>query len=229
MPSVVELTTDDAIRKLAAPATIKNGHTIAASGDVAFGVFQADHLEARIAAPHMDTRHATLSVEGNELVWRCTCTRSTRFCKHLVAMALAAQKEGRGDIYKAAGILIHDRKLLHERSVGKPAFIAPGGRIEKGESASQALIRELHEECNISVDESDLVLFGTFSAEAANHPGQQVHMQVFTVKKWGGEISPGAEVEELRWLNSKTAADYNVGSICVHEIIPQLKQANLID
>jgi hypothetical protein len=39
------------------------------------------------------------------------------------------------DIYKAAGIIIHERKLLFTRAQDMEFFIDPGGKIEKGETA----------------------------------------------------------------------------------------------
>ena len=68
------------------------------------------------------------------------------------------------DIHKAAGILIRDRKLLVERSKGKEFFIAPGGSIEDGETAEEAVIRELMEEFQVTVVPEDLSVFGTFRA-----------------------------------------------------------------
>ncbi len=47
------------------------------------------------------------------------------------------------DIYKSAGILIKDRRLLVEKSFGKNFYIAPGGSIEPGETEEKALVREL--------------------------------------------------------------------------------------
>ncbi len=133
------------------------------------------------------------------------------------------------DIHKAAGIIIKDRKLLVERSSGKDFFIAPGGKLEQGETAAQALVRELKEEFSIDVIESDLEQFGTFSAAAANSPDRQVHMEVFIVKKWSGEITPDNEVEEIRWLTSDVPADIHVGSIFEHEVLPRLRDQNLVD
>jgi len=228
--TVVDLTRDDAVRELATPANIRLGHEIAMSGVIVFGAFRPERIEALVSELGHQNRHTTMSVANGVLQWTCTCTGNSKlFCKHLVVTALAAQKEGRGDIIKAAGIIIRDRKLLHERSVGKPAFIAPGGRLEAGETATQALIRELKEECSISVSETDLEPFGTFVAEAANHPGQKVIMDVFMVKQWHGEIHSGAEVEELRWLGSSPPKDVVIGSISLHEIIPRLKEQGLID
>ncbi len=60
------------------------------------------------------------------------------------------------DIFKAAGIIIRDRKLLVERSEGKEMFIAPGGTVEDGETDKQTCVRELKEEFDIDVTEDDL-------------------------------------------------------------------------
>jgi 8-oxo-dGTP diphosphatase len=133
------------------------------------------------------------------------------------------------DIYKASGIIIKDRKVLVEKSVGKAYFIHPGGKIEAGESVKQALVRELKEEFSIDVREEDLELFDTNSAPAANSPEVDVHMEVFMVKRWQGEITPASEVEEIRWLSSNVPTNIKVGSIMQHETLPKLKARNLID
>lgn len=134
-----------------------------------------------------------------------------------------------GDIYKAAGIIIKNRKVLVERSVGKDFFIHPGGKIEPGETPKQALVRELKEEFTIDVDEKDLEEFHHASAPAANSPEVNVHMDVFMVKSWRGTITPASEVEEMRWITSDETHDINVGSIMEHETMPRLKASDLID
>jgi mutator protein MutT len=133
------------------------------------------------------------------------------------------------DIHKASGIIIVDRKVLVERSVGKEYFIHPGGKIEPGETPKQAVIRELKEEFQIDVHEEDLEEFDHNSAPAANSPEVNVHMDVFLVKKWQGEIKPDNEVEEVHWLTSDVPKDIKLGSIMEHETIPKLKAHNLID
>jgi mutator protein MutT len=135
----------------------------------------------------------------------------------------------KNDILKASGIIIKDRKLLVEKSVGKEFFIHLGGKIEPGETAKQALVRELKEEVSIDVSQDDLELFDQNSAPAANSPEVNVHMDVFLVKRWSGEIIPDNEVEELRWITSDVPKDIKLGSIMEHETIPKLKAAGLID
>lgn len=133
------------------------------------------------------------------------------------------------DIHKAAGIIIQDRKLLVERSKGKEHFKAPGGKIEPGENAKQALIRELSEEFQIQVNENDLEDFGVFCHPAAGQEEKSLCMNIFVVKKWEGEITPDHEVEQILWLTSQFPAGIKVGSIFEHEVIPRLKAKNLID
>lgn len=134
------------------------------------------------------------------------------------------------DIHKAAGIIIKDRRLLVERSKGKDVFVAPGGKLEPGETSTQAVIRELKEEFQLDIAENDLEEFGTFYAEAAgsHNAGRKLRMDVFRVKN-AGEIVPDSEVEEVRWISSKIPADIEVGSIFAHEVLPRLKEQGLVD
>jgi 8-oxo-dGTP diphosphatase len=133
------------------------------------------------------------------------------------------------DIYKASGIIIRDRKVLVEKSFGKEYFIHPGGKLEAGETAKQALVRELNEELQISVNEKDLIPFDRNIAPAANSPEDTVHMEVFIVSKWEGTLKPAREVEEIRWLTSNIPADLKVGSIMKTQTIPKLVAKELID
>ena len=132
-------------------------------------------------------------------------------------------------IYKAGGILIKDRKLLVERSQEKEFFIAPGGSIENGETARQALARELFEEFSIITKEDDFEKFGTFSAMAVGRDNEEIVMDVFIVKSWQGEPVPSSEVEEILWISSNIPDGVKVGSIFEHEVLPRLKKADLID
>lgn len=228
MRAVIDLTQDDEVRALAARDVIRAGHELLKNGEAAFGAFRPELVEAKITDENDKVYVTRLESVDDTLVWNCSCT-SAEFCEHLVATALDAQREGRGDIYKAAGIIIKDRRMLVERSVGKPAFIAPGGRLTEGETAKQALVRELAEEFGITVKETDLKPFGTFSASAANHPNQQVHMEVYFVEIWKGDITPGNEVEEILWLSSELPKGVVIGSIFGHDVLPQLKEQGLID
>jgi hypothetical protein len=102
----------------------------------------------------------------------------------------------------AAAIIIRDRKLLGVREVNKTHFLAPGGQIEPGE---------------------------TFTSDALNHPGHQVHMEAFLVKNLHEEPKPSNEIAEICWLRSTSSPRIRVGHIFRLQIIPTLKTKNLID
>ena len=136
------------------------------------------------------------------------------------------------DIHKAAGIIIVERKILVTREKGESIFVSPGGTVKNGESPKETVIRELKEEVGISVRSLNLKEFGVYYAEASNDIGKFLKMEVFNVVSWEGEPAPSAGeeiIEEILWLDSKIPSGIKVGSIFAHEVIPRLKEYNLID
>lgn len=229
-PVIVDLVKDHNVRELAHRSDILAGHEIWAIGQVQFDLSDQGRVEAKVIAPRTVTRSTLLALEDGVLSWDCTCNSNPKvYCKHLVATSLEMQRQGHNNIYKSAGIIIQNRKMLVARPFGKTAFVAPGGRIAEDEMPIQTLKRELAEEFGLQVDEQDLTPFGTFSAEAANHPGQQVHMEVFMVRDWQGDIQPCNEIDELIWLTTATPHDVEIGSIFGQEVLPQLKALDLVD
>lgn len=134
-----------------------------------------------------------------------------------------------GDIYKSAGIVVKERKILVEKSFGKDFYFSPGGKLEKNETNKEALIRELFEEFRIKVRESDLEFFEHYDSPATGQEDRMLHMDVFIVIKYKGEVTEGDGVESILWVNSKTHSDVPIGSIIVKQIIPKLKELDIID
>ena len=88
--------------------------------------------------------------------------------------------------------------LLGQRPAGKPWagwWEFPGGKIEAGESAENALKRELHEELGIAVTQLYPWLTRTF-----DYPEKTVKLHFFRVTRWQGEPH-GAEGQTLSWQN----------------------------
>ena len=132
------------------------------------------------------------------------------------------------DIHKAGGVLIKDRQLLVTRAKGKDIFVAPGGKLEPGETAIEAIVREMMEEVQVKVNPDTLTVLGTFQALAAGNESKTVEMEVLMIQDWTGEPTPSSEIEAIMWINSTTTG-VPLGSIFEHDVLPLLKQKGLID
>jgi 8-oxo-dGTP diphosphatase len=74
----------------------------------------------------------------------------------------------------------------------------PGGKIEPGETAEAALVRELDEELGINVSESDLVPLSFASAPLADH---QLMLLLYVCRQWRGTAQP-LDAETISWVVS---------------------------
>jgi 8-oxo-dGTP pyrophosphatase MutT (NUDIX family) len=59
--------------------------------------------------------------------------------------------------YRAACIILHDNKVLLQRTANDKLWFIPGGRVELGETAEEALEREMKEEYSVSILNKKLV------------------------------------------------------------------------
>ncbi|MEN5152024.1 NUDIX hydrolase [Pseudomonas orientalis] len=101
----------------------------------------------------------------------------------------------------AAAVLIDkEGQTLLVRKRGTLAFMQPGGKIDPGEQAVEALARELHEELNLHIDPAQALYLGQFSAPAANEPGFTVQAELFQLHI-DMAVTPAAEIEEIRWID----------------------------
>ncbi len=89
------------------------------------------------------------------------------------------------------------RVLLAERPAGKAdagLWEFPGGKVEAGETAAQALARELHEELGIHIDHA-VRLMSVHQPRATD----SLELQAWRVIGYRGEVRP-REQQQLRWL-----------------------------
>jgi len=105
----------------------------------------------------------------------------------------------------AVGILRRPdgRVLLAERPAGKPwagYWEFPGGKIEPGEPARMALVRELHEELGIEVERADPWITMEYA-----YPEKRVRLHFFRVPAWHG-IPHGREAQRLSWEEPQSVA-----------------------
>lgn len=132
-----------------------------------------------------------------------------------------------GVIRTAALAYVRDRRLLQARSADKRAFYMAGGKIDPGESALDALHREVREELGTEVVAAQQL--GVFEAEAFGHPpGTQLHMTAF-LGELAADPRPTSEIAEIRYFTLDEYAampDVAPGSMLIFE---HLQALNLID
>lgn len=84
------------------------------------------------------------------------------------------------------------------------------------------------EEVQIEINIDTLEHLGTFEAEAIGQKDVHLVMDVYMINDSRDDPIPSSEIEEIKWINTQTK-DISLGSIFEHEIMPILKQRDLID
>ncbi|MGA9871281.1 MAG: NUDIX domain-containing protein [Rhodococcus sp. (in: high G+C Gram-positive bacteria)] len=117
--------------------------------------------------------------------------------------------------------------MIQARSVGKSAFYMAGGKIDPGETAEEALRREIREE--LDVDLVNIELLGVFESEAWGHPpGTALEITCFRASPTS-EPAPASEIAEIRYFTRDEYAampDVAPGSLMVFD---RMRELDLID
>lgn len=102
-------------------------------------------------------------------------------------------------VIRIAAALIVDGagRTLLVRKRGTAAYMQAGGKLGIGETALEALRREIREELGCELGEGTRPL-GRFRAPAANEAGHEVEAELFAVEL-AGEMRHAAEIEDAIW------------------------------
>lgn len=120
----------------------------------------------------------------------------------------------------AAGIITDPAgRTLLVRKVGSSAFMQAGGKIEQGESALDALSRELREEIGLELDLDATEYLGSFRAVAANEPDTVIRAEVFAVVT-SAPLQAAGEIEELLWIYNAETAGVELAPLTRDTILP---------
>jgi len=127
-------------------------------------------------------------------------------------------------LHVATACFVRDHNaLLVVRKKGTQAWMLPGGKLDPGETAQAALIRELNEELQISVAADQLSALGQFEAAAANEAETRVHACVFTIDvRHAQNLQMAAEIEAVQWLRIDGCIPPDVAPLLRAHIIPAL-------
>ncbi len=125
------------------------------------------------------------------------------------------------DIRVSAAVILDDEgRVLVVRKKGTTRFMQPGGKPEPGEGPAQTLVRELHEELGVLLDEGDLEPLGTFISEAANEPGHRVVADAFAASLDPGSVTVQAELAELRWITREDVPGLPLAPLSTEHLLP---------
>ena len=132
------------------------------------------------------------------------------------------------DIHIAAAAIVRpDGKFLLVRKRGTDRFMQAGGKLDAGETAENALRRELMEELALDVSGYEVRYLGQLRAPAANEAGMSVLAEQFVVK-FEGELSPMAEIEEAIWVSLDEAIALPLAPLLTQQVLPLLKAEGIL-
>jgi 8-oxo-dGTP pyrophosphatase MutT (NUDIX family) len=123
----------------------------------------------------------------------------------------------------AAAVIVDDKgRTLLVRKRGTRAFMQAGGKLGQGESAAQALIREIREELGCGT-RGDPRALGLFRAPAANEADTIVEAELFAIEL-DGEIAPAAEIDEMRWHDADDLHSCDLAPLTRDHVLPLVGQ-----
>ncbi|HQV23803.1 MAG TPA: 8-oxo-dGTP diphosphatase MutT, partial [Agitococcus sp.] len=120
-------------------------------------------------------------------------------------------------IHNPQGQLLLAQRPLHKHQGGLWEFA--GGKIDSGETAEQALVRELQEELGITATQYRPLL-----TVEHHYPDKSVRLNVFRVTAFEGQAH-GAEGQPIVWVKPENLHDYQFPAAN----LPILKAALLPD
>lgn len=108
-------------------------------------------------------------------------------------------------IHVVAGILLDGPRVLLSERIGDSPFAGlwefPGGKIDTGESAENALVRELEEELGIRA-----LSWQAFMSLDHRYVDRHVQLQFFLVSAWSG-VPRGLDGQKIRWASVASLDD----------------------
>lgn len=101
-------------------------------------------------------------------------------------------------------VVVKENKLLLAYSNNKNAWYLPGGKVDKNETAQEALLREIKEELNITLDTNRLSYYCHTTAPAYGEDANIVMEQECFLYDLQETIEPSHEIGAIKYFDLKT-------------------------
>ncbi|MGP9539051.1 NUDIX domain-containing protein [Brachybacterium sp. AOP43-C2-M15] len=230
------------IAPLAAAGLLADAIVLHRPAPIVFALRLARDLRERRKAPHTLIRRgwALARQQRSDLArWRQAGMRpeglrgGIRRLRRLAGCAEASEHQRslspRGDVLRISAVCFlregpDGTEVLAVRKRGTGSYMQVGGKLEPGEGAREAAVREVQEELGVDLARDDLQLLGDFEAVAANEPATTVHSTVWVTRRaLPDPLEVRAELEGHRWVPvSAPGTGARLAPLMVQHILPAL-------
>lgn len=162
-------------------------------------------------------------------VYEVAMVRHSESIPKIRKSALKAEFCPMTSLLTAGLLIIRDRQLLLAYSSRKQCYYLPGGKLDAGETAVQALCREAAEELNIFLRPAELHFYTHITAPAYGETaGTIMEQDCFRVLKPVLPVAT-AEIEKIDWFTTVSYSQEPQQAPGAVMILARLKADNLID
>ncbi len=132
---------------------------------------------------------------------------------------------------RAAGVFIHDNKILTHKNVNKDHYALPGGRVEIGENSEKTVKREIQEELGKDIEVNGYIatienffemdskkyheIYFLHKVEFANQEDKNIDYTMHNVE--------GKEYLQYEWIDLEKINEYNLLPECLKDILSNNK------
>lgn len=128
---------------------------------------------------------------------------------------------------------VDNHHLLTVRKKNTSKYMLVGGKLEPGETTTQAATREVREEIGYEREADQLELLGHFDEEAANEPGWRVSSTIYLAQPLTPAerktLQPRAELAEIQWLDLTQPTPASLAPLLAKHVVPILRKRLSID